>query len=409
MADPLSITASLIAVLQLSTVVVKYLRDVSESGGLKNTLLLEISATKGILETLEDHAANAQETDPVLENVELLQEPLKNHTALLKKLESILLASSKLKKLGKALKWPFEKSDILETLAALERSKTLFGLALHADSIELSKAITQQLSELKGYQRNEEFRDIIRWLSPLSFDARHRDIFSKHQKGTGQWLLNDARFMDWQVGRSRLLWCYGVPGAGKTVFASLAVEHLTETFRNDDEIAVLGIYCDYREFNQQSTSKYLASLLGQLLAQRNTIPEQVKNAFQIYSRKQVHPTFPDYLEMVSGQMLAFKKVYIIIDALDECTESNGVREELLEGILQLPKFVSVMVTSRYIPGIEMYSRNASKLTVRAHEDDIHLHVRSRLSKEKTWARRIRLDSSLQSKIANSIVDRASGM
>jgi ankyrin repeat protein len=139
------------------------------------------------------------------------------------------------------------------------------------------------------------------------------------------------------------------------------------------------------------------------------LPEQVKVAFQTYSRKQVYPTFPEYLDMVVGQMKTFEQVYVIVDALDECTEANGVREELLEGILQLPEFVSVMLTSRHIPGIEVYARNASHLTIRAHEDDIHLHVRRRLSKEKIWGRRIRLDSVLQSKIANSVVERASGM
>ncbi|KAF4627318.1 hypothetical protein G7Y89_g10840 [Cudoniella acicularis] len=382
MSDPLSITASIIAILQLSSAVIQYLRDIGHSGGSKNSLLLEISATKGILETVKDLRANANQTDPILENVELLQEPLNNYEALLKKLENVLSTSSGLKKVGKALKWPFVKAEITETLTALERYKTLFGLALHANHLELSTAITKQMNELRNYQQNEEFREIIRWLSPLNFDARHRDIFSKYQEGTGQWLLDDQKFLDWQTSQSRLLWCDGVPGAGKTVFASLVVEHLTKTFRNEN-IAVIGIYCDYREFNQQSTSKYLASLLGQLLTQRGRLPEQVKIAFQTYSRKQVYPTFPEYLDMVAGQMATFERVYVVVDALDECTEANGVREELLEGILQLPAFVSVMATSRYIPGIEFYARNAKQLTIRAHEDDIHLHVRSRLSKEKT--------------------------
>jgi hypothetical protein len=353
-------------------------------------------------------SANANRTDNILENVELLRDSLENYATLLKKLENVLSTTTGLKQLGRAVKWPFAKTEIIETFTALERYKTLFGLALHADNLELSRAITQQLNELRDYHRNEEFSDIIRWLSPLNFEARHRDIFSKHQEGTGQWLLDDTQFVEWQTSQSRLLWCYGAPGAGKTVFASLAVEHLTKTFR-DENIAVIGIYCDYRELHQQSTSKYLASLLGQLLTQRNTLSEQVKIAFQTYSRKQVYPTFPEYLDMVVGQMATFKKVYVIVDALDECTEANGVREELLEGIMQLPKFVSVMITSRHIPRIEIYSRDASQLTIRAHKDDIQLHVRSRLGKEKIWGRRIRLDSILQSKIADSVVERASGM
>lgn len=104
MADPLSITASIIAVLQLSSAVVKYLKDVGGSESSRNSLLLEISSTKGILETLKDLSVNASPTDLILENVQSLAEPLKNYADLLRMLEKVLSTSSGLKKLGAALK-----------------------------------------------------------------------------------------------------------------------------------------------------------------------------------------------------------------------------------------------------------------------------------------------------------------
>ena len=104
MSDPLSIAAGIVAVLQLSSAVVKYLRDVGDSGSSKRTLLLEISATKGILETLKDLSANANRTDNILENVELLRDPLENYATLLKKLENVLSTTTGLKQLGRAVK-----------------------------------------------------------------------------------------------------------------------------------------------------------------------------------------------------------------------------------------------------------------------------------------------------------------
>src|SRR4051812_16721305 len=126
MADPLSITAGIIAVLQLSSAVVEYLKDVGGSESSRNSLLIEISATKGILETLKDLSVDANATDPILENVQLLSEPLKNYIDLLTKLENALSNLSGLKKLGRALKWPFARTETIETLSALERYKTLF-------------------------------------------------------------------------------------------------------------------------------------------------------------------------------------------------------------------------------------------------------------------------------------------
>jgi hypothetical protein len=113
MADPLSIASGIIAVLQLTSSVVKYLRDVSDSSGYKNGMLLELSGTKGILETLHDLSQGAGEDELFLSSLRLLQEPLRNYEALLKRLDAALAPAHRFKKVGKAFKWPFEKADVL--------------------------------------------------------------------------------------------------------------------------------------------------------------------------------------------------------------------------------------------------------------------------------------------------------
>ncbi|KJY00991.1 hypothetical protein TI39_contig306g00004 [Zymoseptoria brevis] len=283
-----------------------------------------------MLAILKVSNTNAPKSDPVLENIETLQEPMKRYEALLKEFEAKLSSSHGLKKVAKALKWPFEKSEISESLVQLERHKMLFGLAMRAGQLELSKAIRRDLEYVRDYHTNEEFSKIIKWLSPVNFEARYRDIFSKHQEGTG----------------TRILVRYDIYELVK--IASSGVMDL------------LGL---------QSTSKYLVSLLGQLLTQRgfSQVPEQIKNAYQKFNWKTVHPTLPEYLDMVTSLMTNYKRTYIVIDALDECTEENNVREELLEGLLQLPPIVSVMITSRYVPGIEFYAQKASKLQIRARQ------------------------------------------
>ena len=312
------------------------------------------------------------------------------------------------KRLGKAFKWPFEKGEIVDILGSVERQKTLFGLALQADHLELSKAVMLEIENLRDHQRNQEMRDIISWISPLRFWSKHQDIFAKHQEGTGSWLINDPKFTAWKAGQERVLWCPGVPGAGKTIISSLVIDHLNTTFK-EPEVAVVGIYCDYNEFNQQSTPKYIASLLEQLLQRRSSIPVEVKKAFETHSMRQSYPSLPEYIELLQMQMQSFARVYVIIDALDECTQANGVRDDLFEGVMMLPPCTSIMITSRYIPDIEIMLQNALRLDIRAHDEDIHVHVVRRLMAEKNWARRIRLDSGLQNKIARSVIERTHGM
>lgn len=408
MADPLSVAASIIAVLQLTGTVVRYLANVQDATGYKSRLLLEVSGVKGVLETLRDLSQESLQGDPILSTLSLLQEPLKHHEVTLRRLENALAPAQGLKKLGKVFKWPFEKGEIVDILGSMERQKTLFGLALQADHLELSRAIMLEIESLRDHQGDQEMRDIISWLSPLKFWSKHQDIFAKHQEGTGSWLFGDPKFSDWKTGKERLLWCPGVPGAGKTIISSMVIDHLITTSKEPD-VAVVGIYCDYNEFNQQSTSKYIASLLQQLLQKRSFVPVEVKKAYETHNKRQSYPSLPEYVELLQTQMQAFSRVYVIIDALDECTQANDVRDDLLEGVMMLPTCASIMITSRYIPDIEIQLENALRLDIRAHDEDVYLHVVGRLTAEKNWARRIRLDSRLQSNIARSVVEKTHGM
>lgn len=404
MTDPLSVTASLIAVLQLSAVVVTYLKDVKDAGSDRAKLLVEISSTKGVLETLDCVAKEDDNPD----RLSVLKDPLASYDSLLKRLEKALAPSHGVRKLGKALKWPFDKPEVRQLLLELERCKSLFSLALHTDQHKLTQGIGQALAEWKEHLKDEEFYEVAKWLSALDFDPQQDAHFAHYQEGTATWLLEDERFHKWKAGHCGLLWCTGKPGVGKTVLASLAFHHLTETAVQKDCV-VLGLYCEYRDAKQQSISKYLASLLQQLILQRGSLPESLKRIHRENKIKQSPIKAKDSLNLLQEQLQDLERSYIIIDALDECTEENGVREELLDAVLHLPESTSVMITSRDIHGLSERFTDATKMKVSANDADIHLLVSNRLSKEKTWARRIGLDQAMKTTLTTRISGKARGM
>jgi hypothetical protein len=45
---------------------------------------------------------------------------------------------------------------------------------------------------------------------PLNFWAKQKDIFSRHQAGTGKWLLETDLFKQWLDGSCKILWCPGI-------------------------------------------------------------------------------------------------------------------------------------------------------------------------------------------------------
>ncbi|KAH6886139.1 hypothetical protein BKA70DRAFT_103698 [Coprinopsis sp. MPI-PUGE-AT-0042] len=56
----------------------------------------------------------------------------------------------------------------------------------------------------------------------------HLDILSKATPGTGTWFLQSDMFLIWldSNGHLKILWGTGIPGAGKTVLASIVIREL---------------------------------------------------------------------------------------------------------------------------------------------------------------------------------------
>jgi hypothetical protein len=53
-------------------------------------------------------------------------------------------------------------------------------------------------------------RAFLDWLSPLNFFPRQQEISQMRQPGTGEWLLENPHFKEWNSGSIRTLWCHGI-------------------------------------------------------------------------------------------------------------------------------------------------------------------------------------------------------
>jgi hypothetical protein len=63
--------------------------------------------------------------------------------------------------------------------------------------IDVKEARTEQ----KEWHEADENQKLLRWLSRLDFEEKHRDILSKRHPGTGEWLLNLDDFKAWRNGQ----------------------------------------------------------------------------------------------------------------------------------------------------------------------------------------------------------------
>jgi hypothetical protein len=134
MADPLSISASIVAVVQVSVTVFKYLGDIQSTTRDVGRLKIEIDSLQTVLLPALDHLRRDQDDKAVLMRFLHAQNgPLRELRAMLESIEKKLSPSAGFNKARRAMTWPFQKSEIADIIAKIERQKTVFILTLQLD------------------------------------------------------------------------------------------------------------------------------------------------------------------------------------------------------------------------------------------------------------------------------------
>jgi hypothetical protein len=136
MAEAVGLAASIISILQLSASIIKFIGETKGSSDNRNRLLTEIASTQGFLYALKDKAESPQCDDKIFQTMRALNQPngpLEQFKQALERLASKLKPAENMKKIGKALIWPFQKAEIKEVILTIERQKSLFNLALQND------------------------------------------------------------------------------------------------------------------------------------------------------------------------------------------------------------------------------------------------------------------------------------
>jgi hypothetical protein len=114
-------------------------------------------------------------------------------------------------------------------------------------------------------------------------------------------------------------------------------------------------YFDFKDTNKQDLRGLLSSLLLQLTARSNTFYDILNQLYEARDKGSQQPSEGDLIECLI-QVLAFpeqSKLYIILDALDECPDNSGTptsREKVLKFLDKLLSLrlhhVRICITSR---------------------------------------------------------------
>ena len=139
--DPLSISASISTILQLTGTVIQYLNTVKGTAKDCQRILSELYNIRNTLYVLEEQASQVHPGDvwsSTLLSLNRPNGPIQQFKTVLQYLEKKLAPVEGWRKLGKIIAWPFQKDEIEEILNILERQMPLFNLARQNDHMYTS-------------------------------------------------------------------------------------------------------------------------------------------------------------------------------------------------------------------------------------------------------------------------------
>ncbi|EUC45234.1 hypothetical protein COCMIDRAFT_96098 [Bipolaris oryzae ATCC 44560] len=449
--------ASLIAIATLCEKLIKYINATRAAKDDRQRLRSQIRACSHIILQLKDEAEdseNIEESEEWAKSMQLLSSPLHRlHEALSVAAQALSPRDSTVEK----LKWPFKEQDVRKLIDAVRCEMDLLSLALDRNSTRLLQKISlhsqhneQLLMELKAtmgtrdvghqaalenvaeklgrlemgqngvqghvqqlHERHDleeairKRQSILEWLTPIDYESQQREAIRSRQAGTGQWLLNSQQYQDWLAEKHPTLFCPGIPGAGKTVLASIINEDLRHRFYANPQVGFAHLFFDYRRQDQQSLEVLFSGLLKQLVAQQLPLPKQVEAFYTTHRQKysgQVRTVVPT-LEAV---IASFSRVFIVLDAVDECLAPEQNCTDFLCVIQELQgrHKLQLLATSRVIPEVTERFTTASVLQIQADAQDVRKYLTQQVHRLPGFVRK---DVELQNEVVSSIVEAVRGM
>jgi hypothetical protein len=248
---------------------------------------------------------------------------------------------------------------------------------------------------------------MLEWLSTDDYGARQSDLIDRRQEGTGLWFLAHPKFTSWVEGSTRTLLCPGIPGAGKTFMTAIVVNFLRAKHMGGNNIGISVLYCSYPLRQEQTKEKLMASLLRQLLTHEQSKSEEMVTLNRQCLAEGRRPSFSELSSLLEHVLEAKSKVFILIDALDECSSSEW--PALTAEMQRLQALVpSVRLLLTYRPQIifEGDFLDSDELHIRASDHDMERYIRNHISQ---LSKHVRDQPGLKETVVQSIIQAADGM
>ncbi|KAK7529986.1 ankyrin repeat-containing domain protein [Phyllosticta citribraziliensis] len=447
MTDPLSVSASVAGLVSLADVVFskvfRYAKAVKDAESDIALLAEKTQALSGVLHSLFRLSLELDDQDA---RREIRHRHFESCGRILQRIKQALEGREPSAKNGLAnsikikLSWPFSSSETKKLVDQISGLHTEISQSMNADSMhrllqslstqteirnELGK-INDEIEKLNSEtKRRWEFetrismddhrRKVLDFFGSVDPSSNHDTSLKLRHPLTGLWLIEHGAFKQWLDIPGSKLWLSGIPGAGKTVLASLVVEEALK--QSSSRRAVAYFYCDYKDQNRQDPVKILGAIAAQISRQDESQEsfEKLEKYYVECHPKGRGPRRPEaqrLLDLIREMCRSsFDEASIVVDALDECGENQVPVVNILQK-LNGDKFsrISTLFLSRDEHHLRSrLEKTYAHIPIAAHTDDLQLYVAAEVELRIEEGRLHEPNPALKAEIVECLVNKADGM
>ncbi|KAI7227896.1 hypothetical protein KC330_g8177 [Hortaea werneckii] len=247
--------------------------------------------------------------------------------------------------------------------------------------------------------------------------AKQAWLRDRRLPGTGTLFLDQEPYAKFRGGETRILWCTGLPGAGKTYIASAIIDDL-EIYARHRDVGLAYVFFERGMEQLQDVNSPIAALTWQLMARK---PELLSTSKQLLGTNRMSNL--ERRELFRQACSSFEQIFLVVDALDELSAEVKVLHELIKHLVSRvadespSSTVKICLTSRENPSIWSMAENAlsavkksaERVEFCASEDDIRTLVEAEAEQDPDFRFCESQDASLRYEFVQNVVERSGRM
>ena len=193
------------------------------------------------------------------------------------------------------------------------------------------------------------------------------------------------------------------------MFASVIIDNMKVAQKDktpETKAGVACLFCEYERQTDQTMRSLISAILRQLANQCDVLPASVIDLYDSHQTNDVPLRFEEISSALTDVLGKFPRVFLIVDALDECLEST--RKELLTRLFeqQGKSGMKLLATSRLTSNFRKQFGGCEELKIKADPQDVKDVLDILIEKSDSL---VKTDVELRKRVIDNIAVAVDGM